>query len=57
VRIQFSDDGRITGAEIERYLLEKSRVTHRSPLERAFHVFYQLMSAPKEFQGILNFEI
>lgn len=31
------------GANIERYLLEKSRVTCRSKEERNFHIFYQFL--------------
>ena len=43
VRISFSPDGSIAGANIDWYLLEKSRVVVRSDVERNFHVFYQLL--------------
>lgn len=43
IRISFSPDGSIAGANIDWYLLEKSRVVVRSEAERSFHVFYQLM--------------
>ncbi|KAJ7621122.1 P-loop containing nucleoside triphosphate hydrolase protein [Roridomyces roridus] len=43
VRITFAPDGSIAGANIDWYLLEKSRVVVRSEAERSFHVFYQLM--------------
>ncbi|KZT51923.1 putative nonmuscle myosin heavy chain b [Calocera cornea HHB12733] len=43
VRISFSSDSSISGAEIDWYLLEKSRVTFRHEGERSFHVFYQLL--------------
>ncbi|KAA1065110.1 hypothetical protein PGT21_025068 [Puccinia graminis f. sp. tritici] len=43
VRIEFNALGAISGANIDWYLLEKSRVTSRSEKERAFHVFYQLL--------------
>ncbi|KAM0683857.1 class II myosin [Mitosporidium daphniae] len=43
IRLQFSSQGELSGANIDCYLLEKSRVTHHAPLERSFHVFYQLI--------------
>ncbi|GAA5835394.1 hypothetical protein JCM11251_005222 [Rhodosporidiobolus azoricus] len=43
VRIFFNSLGAISGANIDWYLLEKSRVTARSAEERSFHVFFQLL--------------
>ncbi|PWN52978.1 hypothetical protein IE53DRAFT_373275 [Violaceomyces palustris] len=43
VRIEFTSLGAIAGANIDWYLLEKSRVSIRSPKERSFHIFYQLL--------------
>lgn len=43
IKISFAPDGSIAGANIDWYLLEKSRVVVRSEAERSFHVFYQLM--------------
>ncbi|KAK4048073.1 class II myosin [Microbotryomycetes sp. JL221] len=43
VRIFFNAAGAIVGANIDWYLLEKSRVTSRSVGERNYHVFYQLL--------------
>lgn len=43
MRIEFNSIGAIAGANIDWYLLEKSRVTSRSEKERAFHVFYQML--------------
>ncbi|KAL8291895.1 hypothetical protein RQP46_002153 [Phenoliferia psychrophenolica] len=43
VRIFFNPIGAIAGANIDWYLLEKSRVTGRSEHERNFHVFFQLL--------------
>lgn len=43
IRIEFNPSGQITGANIQRYLLEKSRVTHQTPKERNYHIFYQLL--------------
>lgn len=50
IRIDFDTaGGHIVGASIEKYLLEKSRVTHRAASERSFHIFYQLIQgAPVE---------
>ncbi|KAF8191360.1 nonmuscle myosin heavy chain b [Pholiota molesta] len=44
VRIMFAPDGSIAGANIDWYLLEKSRVVYRNEAERSFHVFYQLIA-------------
>ncbi|KAI0226608.1 class II myosin [Massospora cicadina] len=49
IRIEFSSGGQIAGANIEKYLFEKSRVTHQSQKERNYHIFYQFVKgAPKE---------
>ena len=44
IRIHFNQGGKLSGADMEVYLLEKSRITFQQPLERSFHVFYNLMS-------------
>ncbi|KAI8846206.1 P-loop containing nucleoside triphosphate hydrolase protein, partial [Chytridium lagenaria] len=43
IRLEFNPSGQICGANIERYLLEKSRVTHQTSKERNYHIFYQLL--------------
>mmetsp|Transcript_16539 Transcript_16539/g.49488 ORF Transcript_16539/g.49488 Transcript_16539/m.49488 type:complete len:1726 (-) Transcript_16539:622-5799(-) len=42
VEIQFSAAGRISGAAVRTYLLERSRVVQTNDPERNYHVFYQL---------------
>lgn len=53
VRISFAPDGSIAGANIDWYLLEKSRVVVRTEAERNFHVFYQLMAGGGPLKGRL----
>ncbi|KAL7147023.1 hypothetical protein ABFS83_06G080800 [Erythranthe nasuta] len=48
VEIQFDKQGRISGAAIRTYLLERSRVCQVSDPERNYHCFYLLCAAPKE---------
>ncbi|XP_058035886.1 myosin-10-like isoform X2 [Ahaetulla prasina] len=43
IRINFDIAGYIVGANIETYLLEKSRAIRQAKDERTFHVFYQLL--------------
>uniref|UniRef100_A0A8C1Y2E0 Myosin-9 n=1 Tax=Cyprinus carpio TaxID=7962 RepID=A0A8C1Y2E0_CYPCA len=44
IRINFDVTGYIVGANIETYLLEKSRAIRQAKVERTFHVFYYLLS-------------
>ncbi|KAM8734735.1 uncharacterized protein myh14 isoform 1-T1 [Acanthopagrus schlegelii] len=48
IRINFDVAGYIVGANIETYLLEKSRATRQAKDERTFHIFYQLMCGTSE---------
>ncbi|KXJ68998.1 hypothetical protein RP20_CCG000603 [Aedes albopictus] len=44
IRIHFTASGKLAGADIETYLLEKARVISQQTLERSYHIFYQMMS-------------
>ncbi|XP_062284112.1 myosin-9a [Scomber scombrus] len=44
IRINFDVNGYIVGANIETYLLEKSRAIRQAKEERSFHVFYYMLS-------------
>ncbi|KAL5200646.1 hypothetical protein ABZP36_021849 [Zizania latifolia] len=48
VEIQFDKQGRISGAAVRTYLLERSRVCQISDPERNYHCFYLLCAAPQE---------
>nr|CAB3264111.1 myosin-7 [Phallusia mammillata] len=47
IRIHFGTSGKLSGGDIESYLLEKSRVIFQLPAERSYHIFYQIMSSGK----------
>ncbi|KAH9297946.1 hypothetical protein KI387_029628, partial [Taxus chinensis] len=48
VELQFDKSGRISGAAIRTYLLERSRVCQVSDPERNYHCFYLLCAAPPQ---------
>ncbi|XP_039837345.1 myosin-11-like isoform X7 [Panicum virgatum] len=48
VEIQFDKSGKISGAAIRTYLLERSRVCQINSPERNYHCFYFLCAAPLE---------
>ncbi|XP_042279618.1 myosin-10 isoform X3 [Thunnus maccoyii] len=48
IRINFDVAGYIVGANIETYLLEKSRATRQAKDERTFHIFYQMLCGASE---------
>ncbi|XP_063043237.1 myosin heavy chain, fast skeletal muscle-like [Engraulis encrasicolus] len=55
IRIHFGQTGKLASADIETYLLEKSRVTFQLSAERSYHIFYQLMTGhkPELIEGLL----
>ncbi|KRF81447.1 myosin heavy chain, isoform C [Drosophila virilis] len=58
IRIHFGPSGKLAGADIETYLLEKARVISQQSLERSYHIFYQIMSGAvagvKEICGLTD---
>jgi len=55
IDIHFEDSGKICGAKIQTYLLEKSRVVQQSQGERSYHIFYQFCAgAPPALRERLN---
>lgn len=48
VEIQFDANGRISGAAIRTYLLERSRVVQITNPERNYHCFYQLCASGRD---------
>ncbi|KAK1412137.1 hypothetical protein QVD17_33137 [Tagetes erecta] len=55
IEIHFSETGKISGAQIQTFLLEKSRVVQCSEGERSYHSFYQLCAgAPPSLREKLN---
>ncbi|KAL0978602.1 hypothetical protein UPYG_G00172780 [Umbra pygmaea] len=47
IRIHFGPRGKLASADIDMYLLEKSRVIFQQPGERSYHIYYQIMSQKK----------
>lgn len=55
IEIHFSETGKISGANIQTFLLEKSRVVQCTEGERSYHIFYQLCAgAPSALREKLN---
>ncbi|KAJ0444734.1 putative myosin ATPase [Helianthus annuus] len=55
IEIHFSETGKISGAKIQTFLLEKSRVVQCTDGERSYHSFYQLCAgAPPSLREKLN---
>merc|ERR1712142_1009163 len=48
IRSHFNQTGKLAGADIESYLLEKNRVIHQGAAERNYHIFYQILYASSD---------
>ncbi|KAF8413971.1 hypothetical protein HHK36_001968 [Tetracentron sinense] len=58
IEIHFSTTGKISGAKIQTFLLEKSRVVQLAKGERSYHIFYQLCAgAPSILKERLNLKM
>eukprot|EP01041_Mallomonas_annulata_P001711 gene1711-3313_t len=57
IKIQFEATGRIMGASIEKYLLEKTRIVQQIDGERNFHIFYQLLRGVPETELLTNYSL
>uniref|UniRef100_A0A673IGF1 Myosin-7-like n=1 Tax=Sinocyclocheilus rhinocerous TaxID=307959 RepID=A0A673IGF1_9TELE len=54
IRIHFGPTGKLASADIDIYLLEKSRVIFQQAGERSYHIYYQILSHRKpELQDML----
>ena len=55
IEVFFNHSGRVIGAEITQYLLEKSRIIHQPRRERSFHIFYYLLGYLRQENKLESF--
>ena len=48
IEIKFSSTGKLIGASVDSYLLEKVRLINRADGERNYHIFYELLAGSTE---------
>lgn len=52
IQIYFDSAGDLAGANIDYYLLEKSRVVHQADQERNYHIFYHFIKGYENLSGL-----
>ena len=55
IELQFTRYGKLVGAQIQVYLLEKVRLVHQTLGERNYHIFFEFMSGGMDFRELKNF--
>lgn len=55
IEMQFTRYGKLIGAQIETYLLEKVRIVTQSIGERNYHIFYELLSGGMDARELRQF--
>lgn len=55
IELQFTRMGRLVGAQIETYLLEKVRLVNPSAGERNYHIFYEMLSGDMNSQELRSY--
>lgn len=55
IELQFTRYGKLVGAQIQVYLLEKVRLVHQTKGERNFHIFFEFMSGGMDFRELKNY--
>jgi myosin-5 len=53
-QLEFDFSNHLVGSRCTTYLLEKSRVVTQSPVERNYHILYQLLAAPNDVKEPLH---
>ena len=54
IEIQFTPSGKLVGAKIDTYLLEKVRLVTQSHGERNYHIFYELLSGDMDARELTS---